>query len=275
MGMYFSRRKLRQPLPPLPAWTAMGASSTNFTGLSSRKSPPSVASVAKGGPRGRPASADPPNEKSPASGASSRSVAASGGDDVDVLAVVRAPGHELHLAVGGGEEGVIAAHADVDAGVNAGAALTDDDVARQNLLAAKALDAKAFAFGVASVTGAATSFLVCHEPLLLTMSGPASASLDTGDFDFSEPLAVALLLAEVVAAASSGDPRLVAATVAVQLGGDAAAVHVGCAVLDAVGVGDHQHLVKADGLAGGDFKLFESGDFALHHAVVLATAGYF
>ena len=54
-------------------------------------------------------------------------------------------------AVGGGEQGVVAADADILAGIHLGAALADDDVARQDLLAAEALHAQALAVRIAAV----------------------------------------------------------------------------------------------------------------------------
>src|SRR4029453_6310484 len=55
---------------------------------------------------------------------------------------------ERHDAVGGGEPGVVAADADILAGIHLGAALADQDVAREDLLAAEALHAQALAVGI-------------------------------------------------------------------------------------------------------------------------------
>ena len=51
---------------------------------------------------------------------------------------------ELHDTVRLREQGVVAAAADVDAGMELGAALADEDVAGQHVLAAELLDAKRF-----------------------------------------------------------------------------------------------------------------------------------
>ena len=69
-----------------------------------------------------------------------------GGDDFHELAVLRTAGHELHLAVRRREQGVVAAETDVQARMEVGAALTHDDVAGENLLAAVALDAQSLGF---------------------------------------------------------------------------------------------------------------------------------
>src|SRR6476620_2665187 len=58
---------------------------------------------------------------------------------------------ELHDAVDEGEDRVVAAEADVLARVILGAILADDDVARDDLLAAVLLDAEEFRIAVAAV----------------------------------------------------------------------------------------------------------------------------
>src|SRR5690606_22516659 len=66
--------------------------------------------------------------------------------DGHVLAVLRTLHQELHPAFGGGEDGVVTAQAGVLTSVEAGAALTHDDLTCLHNLAAEALDAKAFTF---------------------------------------------------------------------------------------------------------------------------------
>ncbi|CDO37343.1 hypothetical protein SPHV1_320062 [Novosphingobium sp. KN65.2] len=60
----------------------------------------------------------------------------------DVLAALLAI-VEAHATFGGGEQGVILAHADVHARIHAGAALTHDDVAADHFLTAELLHAEA------------------------------------------------------------------------------------------------------------------------------------
>src|SRR3546814_10580142 len=83
----------------------------------------------------------------------------------------------LHMAVGGGEQGVILAHADVLAGMHLGAALADDDIARNDGLAAELLDAEALGLGVATVARGAASFFVCHETVSLNLCRAAQAAI--------------------------------------------------------------------------------------------------
>src|SRR3569623_615594 len=56
----------------------------------------------------------------------------------------------------------VTADADVEAGMNLGAALADQDITRRHLLVADAFDAEALRMGVAAVAAAAACFLVCH-----------------------------------------------------------------------------------------------------------------
>ena len=65
------------------------------------------------------------------------------------------------------EQRVILAATNVVAGVDVGAALTNENRARRHSLTAKALAAKALAAGVTAVTGGTKSFFVCHVFYLL------------------------------------------------------------------------------------------------------------
>ncbi len=73
--------------------------------------------------------------------ASSRDSISLGVDDADKLPVLRALLLEFDVPVFLREQGVIAAEPDIDAGVKTRAALTNDNVTRDNLLAAVDFDA--------------------------------------------------------------------------------------------------------------------------------------
>src|SRR5262245_60315230 len=136
-GTYFSRLKLTAPLPPFPAWTSMFASSMNF--MRETKKPYRVDRAFLGG-----------------SLLLSRHHA-------DRLLVGRALEVELDLAADLGVERVVLADADVVAGMDARAALADDDAARRHQLTAVALHSQALGFGIAAVARTAACFLVCHD----------------------------------------------------------------------------------------------------------------
>ena len=65
-----------------------------------------------------------------------------------------------------GENRVVGAHSNAGARVPLRAALAAEDVAGNDVLAAVALDAKAFAFGVAAVSRRAACFFLCHFRIL-------------------------------------------------------------------------------------------------------------
>src|SRR5471032_3371756 len=88
----------------------------------------------------------------------------------------------LHLAGFHREDGEVAANADVAAGVHLGAHLPDDDVARNDGLAAVNLDAAVLPRGVAPVPRRALSFFVCH--------GSPPLTGNAGDFELGIGLAV-------------------------------------------------------------------------------------
>src|SRR6185369_5463501 len=85
--------------------------------------------------------------------------------DGDVRAAVSL-GRELHGAFTKCEERVVAAEADIVSRMELRAALTDEDLAAADRLAAKALHAEAPAGGVATVAGRTACFLVSHDALL-------------------------------------------------------------------------------------------------------------
>lgn len=69
---------------------------------------------------------------------------------------------ELDGTLAQSEQGVVLAAADVLAGVEVGATLTNDDVAGDNMLAAVTLHAKALRTGIATITGGAKTFFMSH-----------------------------------------------------------------------------------------------------------------
>src|SRR5690606_20376435 len=82
------------------------------------------------------------------------------GQDVDHLAVPA--GAELDRAVRRGEQRVVAAPADVEAGVDLRAALADEDRAGGHEVAVVGLDAESLAVGVTAVPGGAAALGLRH-----------------------------------------------------------------------------------------------------------------
>jgi hypothetical protein len=90
-------------------------------------------------------------------------VSQSGGNDAHHLTLLRTLGRKLYASVHFGEQRVVAAHADVFAGVHTRAALTDDDAAGGDQFATEAFNAESFGLRNATVEGTAASFFMCHE----------------------------------------------------------------------------------------------------------------
>src|SRR6185369_16336197 len=149
--MNFSRRKPTHPFPPLPERMKTLAWSRNFMGWGS------------GNEKGerRPFPLRNPLGWERLLGSHLGRVLGRRRVDVHLDLAARA-GAEGNHAVRGGEQGVVAADADVGAGVHLGAALADQDVAGQYLLAAEALHAEALAVRIAAVARRTACFLVCH-----------------------------------------------------------------------------------------------------------------
>src|SRR5579862_980928 len=129
LGTYFSRRKAMQPLPPSPALRRIFTSSMNTRYAEKFKRP-------------RPGS---------------RRVSRAGGlsyFDADELAHAAAIA-ELDHAGDFGEQGIVFAPADILAGLQAGAALADDDRPAGDQLAAENFDAQALCIRIAPVLGTA------------------------------------------------------------------------------------------------------------------------
>src|SRR4051812_18752716 len=131
-SMNFSRRKLRQPLPPSPLRTQILAWSRKRMNEKGKAAAfPSLPPVARGALlRGR-------------------------GHRLDVDVGAAQCRFEGNVALDQGEDRVVAAEAYILAGPPLGAALTNDDVARDHGLAAVLLDPQALARRIAAVAGAA------------------------------------------------------------------------------------------------------------------------
>src|SRR5688572_6260509 len=70
---------------------------------------------------------------------------------------------KAHRAVRDRKDGVVLAKTNAAARNPLGAALADDDVAGNDLLAAEFLDAESLALAVAPVLDGSLTFLVCHD----------------------------------------------------------------------------------------------------------------
>src|SRR5690606_13103037 len=145
-SMNFSRRKLTAPAPPSPLFRKILHWSRNFIGRAPA--------------RGKHAAQTKTGERNPfPRNSRPRSRRGRGGRDRLVPRLHRNEGApaggapELDIAGGGGEERVVAAHADIAARMKLGAALAHDDVAGDDGFATELLHAQPLAGGIAAVPG--------------------------------------------------------------------------------------------------------------------------
>ena len=173
---------------------------------------------------------------------------------------------ELQRAIAQREQGVVLAAADVLAGMEVGAALADDDVAGLHSLAGELLHAQSLRVRVATVTGRAQAFLVCHERFLLN---PLFGLGRTDGFDLhaGQVLTMTAQLLVVLALLELEDQRLVALELLEHSGHDlglggllGVGLHL-VAVYHADGLKFHLvarldvELLDVDLVSGGDFVL--------------------
>src|SRR3954453_12378079 len=218
-GLNFSRCTEAQPWPPLPPATCSTARSTKVAAMQVS--------------RGR------------------RVETASGGlrlarDDRDDAAAAQVT--ELDGAGGGREQRVVAASADVEAGVEVGAALANENLAGVDDLAAEPLHTEPLRVGVTPVAGGRCALLVCHGGLL--------PGLYAGDPQRAERLTVALPLVVAGLVAELVNDDLGALAVLDDLGGDPRCAELG-------GVGGHGALVVDEQDRGERDRLARSGGEAV------------
>ena len=82
--------------------------------------------------------------------------------NANLFAILRSACVELNFTLCCCKQCVVFAYTNVSACVELCTALPNDDAASRDCLTTKGLNAKAFAFAIATVTGTTTSFFVCH-----------------------------------------------------------------------------------------------------------------
>ena len=155
---------------------------------------------------------------------------------------------ELHLAGDLREQRVVRADADVRARAHRRAALANEDVAGQHVLAAEALHAQALGVGIAAVPGTAACLFMCHDCCSYKMRDSAGA--DVRDLHFGELLAMVLLPQVVLAAPNFTIETFAPLPWRTTVADDLAALEQRRAELDVGALADEQHLAELDGCAG-------------------------
>jgi len=180
------------------------------------------------------------------------------GRHVDALALAV----EEHLAVHEGEQGPIAAGADVLARDELRTALTHEDAAGGDDMAAVFFHAETFADAVTSVAATALSFFMFHKIL----------SVDGFDLHHGQFLTVTRGLVIALAAAHLERDDLLAALVLDDVGHDRGTGDHGRTHGDLAVVVDQQDTIKRDRLASLDLKAFNFQLITRDDAVLLPTS---
>src|SRR5688500_18183779 len=111
--------------------------------------------------------------------------------------------------------------------------------------------------GIATVSCTATCFLVSHALLLLPRfymeTQGNELCTDCGNFNFGEPLSVALLFAVMLAAFELDDFDFVGTAVVQDFSSNRCSGNVRGTDLNVGTFTDHQYFVKVDGFARSDF----------------------
>src|SRR4051812_14935229 len=160
-------------------------------------------------------------------------------DDRDDSAAAQMP--ELDGACGSREQRVVAAAADVEARVEVGAALANEDLAGLDDLATETLHTESLRVGVTPVAGGRCALLVCHRGLL--------PGLDAGDPQRAEPLPVTLPLVVAGLVAELVNDDLGALAVLDDLGRHPRGGELGGVGGHGTSVVDQQHGGEGHGLA--------------------------
>ncbi|ELY20850.1 hypothetical protein HALTITAN_2352 [Vreelandella titanicae BH1] len=95
---------------------------------------------------------------------------------------------------------------------------------------------------------------------------------NSGNFDFSEPLAVALTLHVVLTTTELDDGDFIAAPVGNHFGRDFSTTDHRRTDVEVIAISDHQHFVKLNRFAGSDFDFLELEGLTFLNAVLLTTA---
>lgn len=180
------------------------------------------------------------------------------GRHVDALALAV----EEHLAVHEGEQGPIAAGADVLARDKLRTALTHDDAAGADDMAAIFFHAKTLADAIASVAATALSFFMCHKFL----------SVDGFDLHHGQLLAVTGGLMIALAAAHLERDDLVTTLMLDHIGHNICTTDERRAHRYLAVVVDQQDTVKRDRLASLDLEAFNLQLITRSNAVLLPTS---
>jgi len=102
--------------------------------------------------------------------------------------------------------------------------------------------------------------------------GADESGLDTGDFDLSEPLTVALTLHVVLTTAELDDAHFVVTALRNDFGNHFGTVYDRGADFNVVAIADQQNAIESHGVASGELEFLDLEEFAFGDFVLLATS---
>ena len=162
--------------------------------------------------------------------------------------ILRSLDFKLHRAIDLGKQGVVTTHADIVAGMELRAALTNDDAAGIDCSVTKNLHTKTLGLGITTVAGRTAALFMCH---FLTLLEKSKLSRDRFDLELRVVLTMTSALDGVLATTHLEDANLVVTAVRNNRGRNAGAFNEGSTDLEFIAIGNSQDFRK--GHLGADF----------------------
>jgi hypothetical protein len=171
----------------------------------------------------------------------------------------------VHNAVDQGKQREIPAHADISPGVNARTQLADDDIACSHGFSAEDFDPTPLPLAIAPVTGASSSFLMCHISFLFL-------AVDSGDSEGGLMLAMASLTTVTLASFLLKNENLLGFALADNLAGHRGVLDQRRADFRIAIAANEQNVPQGYLFAHLASKLLDPDEIPFGHAVLLSTS---
>jgi hypothetical protein len=170
----------------------------------------------------------------------------------------------VHNTVDQGKQREVPAHADVSPRVNPCTKLTDNDIACSHGFSTEDFDAAPLSLAIAPVTGASSSFLMCHIASYFL-------AVDSGDPERGLMLAMASLTTITLTSFLLENQNLLGFGLADNLAGHRGVLHQGQADFSIAIAANKQYVAQGYLFADLASKLLDSDEISLGHTVLLPT----